>query len=220
MAGKVQTAARPERQAGRPAGTQDIREQQMPKKKKKARHFYDYSLLFCIIFLTSFGLVMIYSASSYSAQLNYKGNGAYFMERQAMIAAAGFVGMLIISKIDYHIFARFSVAAYLMSYILMIAVSFVGKEVNGKKRWLPLGPFSFQPTEFVKIALIVLLAAMITTMGMKINIHGSSFFLHKMLVNNRLMDTHKKETAKNIISLYVTFREANFIFFTSLFTAA
>ena len=169
MAGKVQTAARPERQAGRPAGTQDIREQQMPKKKKKARHFYDYSLLFCIIFLTSFGLVMIYSASSYSAQLNYKGNGAYFMERQAMIAAAGFVGMLIISKIDYHIFARFSVAAYLMSYILMIAVSFVGKEVNGKKRWLPLGPFSFQPTEFVKIALIVLLAAMITTMGMKIN---------------------------------------------------
>ena len=169
MAGKVQTAARPERQAGRPAGTQDIREQQMPKKKKKAKHFYDYSLLFCIIFLTSFGLVMIYSASSYSAQLNYKGNGAYFMERQAMIAAAGFVGMLIISKIDYHIFARFSVAAYLMSYILMIAVSFVGKEVNGKKRWLPLGPFSFQPTEFVKIALIVLLAAMITTMGMKIN---------------------------------------------------
>ena len=88
---------------------------------------------------------------------------------EAMIAAAGFVGMLIISKIDYHIFARFSVAAYLMSYILMIAVSFVGKEVNGKKRWLPLGPFSFQPTEFVKIALIVLLAAMITTMGMKIN---------------------------------------------------
>ena len=107
---------------------------------------------------------MIYSASSYSAQLNYKGNGAYFMERQAMIAAAGFVGMLIISKIDYHIFARFSVAAYLMSYILMIAVSFVGKEVNGKKRWLPLGPFSFQPTEFVKIALIVLLAAMILSL--------------------------------------------------------
>ena len=98
MAGKVQTAARPERQAGRPAGTQDIREQQMPKKKKKARHFYDYSLLFCIIFLTSFGLVMIYSASSYSAQLNYKGNGAYFMERQAMIAAAGFVGMLTDSR--------------------------------------------------------------------------------------------------------------------------
>ena len=114
MAGKVQTAARPSGQAKRPAMNQDIREQQMPKKKKKVKHFYDYSLLFCIIFLTAFGLVMIYSASSYSAQLNYKGNGAYFMERQAGIAAVGFVAMIIISKMDYHIFARFSVLAYLM----------------------------------------------------------------------------------------------------------
>ena len=169
MAGKVQTAARPSGQDKRPAMNQDIREQQMPKKKKKVKHFYDYSLLFCIIFLTAFGLVMIYSASSYSAQLNYKGNGAYFMERQAGIAAVGFVAMIIISKMDYHIFARFSVLAYLMSYILMIAVSFVGREVNGKRRWLAIGPLSFQPTEFVKIALIVMLAAMITTMGIKIN---------------------------------------------------
>ncbi|MCC8085127.1 MAG: FtsW/RodA/SpoVE family cell cycle protein [Clostridium sp.] len=169
MAGKVQTAARPSGQAKRPAMNQDIREQQMPKKKKKVKHFYDYSLLFCIIFLTAFGLVMIYSASSYSAQLNYKGNGAYFMERQAGIAAVGFVAMIIISKMDYQIFARFSVLAYLMSYILMIAVSFVGREVNGKRRWLAIGPLSFQPTEFVKIALIVMLVAMITTMGIKIN---------------------------------------------------
>ena len=72
-------------------------EQQMPKKKKKAKRFYDYSLLFCIIFLTAFGLVMIYSASSYSAQLSkaYNGNGAYFMQRQAGIAAVGLVAMLI-----------------------------------------------------------------------------------------------------------------------------
>ena len=171
MAGKVQTAAGPSGQMRRPAGNGDRVEQQMPKKKKKAKRFYDYSLLFCIIFLTAFGLVMIYSASSYSAQLSkaYNGNGAYFMQRQAGIAAVGLVAMLIISKIDYHIFARFSVFAYLMSYILMIAVSLFGREVNGKKRWLGVGPLSFQPTEFVKIALIVLLAAVITTMGMKIN---------------------------------------------------
>ena len=169
MTGRVQAAPRPSGQGKRPVANQDIREQQMPKKKKKVKHFYDYSLLFCIIFLTAFGLVMIYSASSYSAQLNYKGNGAYFMERQAGIAAMGFVAMIIISKMDYHIFARFSVLAYLLSYVLMIAVSFVGREVNGKKRWLEIGPVSFQPTEFVKIALIVMLAAMITTMGMKIN---------------------------------------------------
>lgn len=73
----------------------------MPKKKKKAKRFYDYSLLFCIIFLTAFGLVMIYSASSYSAQLSkaYNGNGAYFMQRQAGIAAVGLVAMLIIPRL-------------------------------------------------------------------------------------------------------------------------
>ena len=69
------------------------------------------------------------------------------------------------SKMDYHWFAKFAVLAYFMSYVLMIAVSLVGREVNGKKRWLGVGPVSFQPTEFVKVALIVALAVVITRMG-------------------------------------------------------
>lgn len=137
-------------------------------KKNKPRRFYDYSLLFCIIFLTAFGLVMIYSASSYTAQLKYN-NASYFMMRQLKIAAAGLVIAIIISKMDYRWYARFAVFAYILSYVLMIAVSIFGREVNGKKRWLGVGSLSFQPTEFVKIALIVLLAAMITQMGKSIN---------------------------------------------------
>ena len=139
-----------------------------PEKKKKVRRFYDYSLLFTVIFLTVFGLVMIYSSSSYSAQLVY-GDVAYFMKRQAMIALAGFVGMILISKMDYHWYARFAVLAYIMSYVLMIAVSLFGRKVNGKRRWLAIGPISFQPTEFVKVALIVMLAAVIVQMGRNIN---------------------------------------------------
>lgn len=138
-------------------------------KKKKPRRFYDYSLLFCVIFLTAFGLVMIYSASSYMAQINYDGNSAYFMMRQLKIAMAGLVIAIIISKLDYHWYARFAVFAYVLSYVLMIAVSLFGRKVNGKRRWLGVGGASFQPTEFVKIALIVLLAAVITQMGRKIN---------------------------------------------------
>lgn len=160
------------RPPGRPVPSREIQQEQayeQPRKKKKIRHFYDYSLLFCIIFLTAFGLVMIYSASAYTAQLDYKGNAAYFMMRQAKIAAGGFVLMIIISKMDYHFFARFAVPAYCMSYILMIAVSFVGREVNGKRRWLGVGPISFQPTEFVKIALIIMLAAFITELGSNVN---------------------------------------------------
>ena len=160
------------RPPGRPVPSREIQQEQayeQPRKKKKIRHFYDYSLLFCIIFLTAFGLVMIYSASAYTAQLDYKGNAAYFMMRQAKIAVGGFVLMIIISKMDYHFFARFAVPAYCMSYILMIAVSFVGREVNGKRRWLGVGPISFQPTEFVKIALIIMLAAFITELGSNVN---------------------------------------------------
>ena len=142
--------------------------QSQPKKKKKVRRFYNYSLLFAVIFVTVFGLIMIYSASSYTAQLMY-GDAGYFMKRQAMIAAGGFLGMLIVSKMDYHWFAKFAVLSYFMSYVLMIAVSLVGREVNGKKRWLGVGPVSFQPTEFVKVALIVALAVVITRMGGRIN---------------------------------------------------
>ncbi len=138
----------------------------MPKKKKKkVRRFYDYSLLFTVVFLTIFGLVMIYSSSSYMAQINYEGNAGYFMTRQAIIALGGFFLMILISKMDYHWYARFSQLAILVSWGLMIAVSLFGREVNGKKRWLGVGPLSFQPTELVKITVIVAMAVLITRIG-------------------------------------------------------
>ena len=77
--------------------------------------------------------------------------------------------MLFISKMDYHWLYRLAVPSYALSYVLMILVSIVGKDVNGKKRWLGVGPFSFQPAEFAKIALIIMLAAVITKLGGKIN---------------------------------------------------
>ena len=143
-------------------------------KKNRPKRFYDYSLLFCIIFLSVFGLVMIYSASSYTAQLKYN-NAGYFMMRQLKIAAGGLVLALFISKLDYHWYAKFSIFAYMLSYVLMIAVTLVGKEVNGKKRWLGVGSLSFQPTEFVKIALIIFLAVLITRMGAKVNEWNNMF---------------------------------------------
>lgn len=141
-----------------------------PPQKKKNRRFYDYSLLFVIVFLTAFGLLMIYSSSSYAAQLSGK-KASYYMTRQGAIAVAGFVVMIVISKVDYHFWAKFSKLAYWMSYVLMALTMFtpLGQEVNGKKRWLKLGPISFQTTELVKIALILMLAVCITKMGKHIN---------------------------------------------------
>lgn len=129
-----------------------------------------HSLLFTIIFLTVFGLIMIYSASSYKAQLDY-GNPGYFMLRQAGIAGVSFVAMYIVSKIDYHWFARFAMLGYIVSYVTLLLTRFtpLGVASHGKKRWLRLGPLQFQPTEIVKISLILLLAVLIANLGVRIN---------------------------------------------------
>lgn len=139
-------------------------------KKKKPRRFYDYSLLVTIICLTVFGLIMIYSSSSYNAQINGQA-ASYYMMRQAYIALAGFFAMLVISKMDYHFFAKFTIPAIVVSYACMILVNFtpLGVEVNGKKRWLGTRSLRFQPTEMVKITVILVLAVIITKLGKKID---------------------------------------------------
>lgn len=134
-------------------------------KKKRSQRFYDYSLLFTIAFLIMFGLLMIYSASSYKAQLDYNGNAAYFMTRQGVIALGGFAFMILISRLDYRWYAKFYKLAIAVSWFMMLAVSFVGRRVNGKRRWLGVGPLSFQPTELVKITIIVSVAALLVKLG-------------------------------------------------------
>ena len=139
-----------------------------PSEPGKTKHFYDYSLVFIIIILIVFGLMMIYSASSYRAQDKF-GDPMYFLKRQAVIALAGFVCMVLISMVDYHTWLKFSLPAYAISLVLMILVFVIGKEYNGQKRWISFGPVSFQPTELVKIALIMYLAVYITNMGDEID---------------------------------------------------
>ena len=137
---------------------------------KKPKRFYDYSLLFAIVFLTAFGLLMIYSSSSYMAEISARTHdAAYYLRRQGLIALMGFVIMLIVSRMDYHFIIKFAPLLYIFSYILMVAVSLVGREVNGRRRWLGVGSLSFQPTEFAKLALIIFLSVYITNMGKEVN---------------------------------------------------
>ncbi|MCD8010991.1 MAG: putative lipid II flippase FtsW [Lachnospiraceae bacterium] len=132
-------------------------------RKKRGTYFFDYTLLFLIIFLSCFGLVMIYSSSYYTAQLNL-GDGTYYVKKQATILLVGFVAMYVVPRFDYHWYVKLAPLAWGVALILMILVNFTpfGIERNGKKRWLGYGSVTlFQPTEFVKIALIVVTAVMI-----------------------------------------------------------
>lgn len=135
-------------------------------KTKKFHSYYDYTLLFVTLFLVCFGLVMIYSTSSYNASRRY-GDPTFFLQKQGISAIIGAVVMVIVSKIDYHIYIKklpiikvkpvtllFILCIFLQTYVLIF-----GKEINGAKRWIDLGPLgSFQPSELSKIAVILMTA--------------------------------------------------------------
>lgn len=138
--------------------------------REKKINYYDYSLLFLVIFLVCFGLIMVYSTSYYTAQLQQNGDSMYYLKRQAILAIAGIVCMLIISKLDYRILLRsvpvirvkWVVAAYLISIALQVYVLLFGMNLNGATRWINLGPLgTFQPSDFAKIATILFVSYII-----------------------------------------------------------
>ena len=136
--------------------------------KKKRKYFYDYSLLFAVIFITGFGMIMMYSASGYSAQ-SQMNDAMYFLRHQAVFAAGGLVAMLIVSVIDYHLTAIFSKILYIVAWLLIVATMVIGVASHGSARWIRLGGVRFQPSEIMKIAVIVLLSYLITHYGYQIN---------------------------------------------------
>ncbi|ETP72466.1 bacterial cell division membrane protein [Lachnospiraceae bacterium JC7] len=137
-------------------------------KKKKIKHFFDYSLLFTVIFIAGFGLIVMYSASGYSAQTTMQ-DAMYFLKRQALFAALGIAVMLVVSKFDYHLCARFGFIFYCISVLLQIATAVIGFASHGSARWLKLGGVTFQPSELMKVAVIIQLSIIITHNGYKMN---------------------------------------------------
>lgn len=138
----------------------------MKRKQKKVRYF-DYSLLFIIIFLLGFGLVMIYSTSSYNAQVKFNDSEFYF-KKQLLAVAIGVVCMYVTYRIDYHIWQKFALPIYIAAMVLIILIIPFGYSANGAKRWIGIGPLSIQPAEFAKLALIIFSSAFICKLGKKL----------------------------------------------------
>ena len=137
------------------------------RRKKQAEYFFDYTLLFIVLFLLGFGLIMVYSTSSYeasmSASLNY--DEAYYLKHQAAATALGLVAMMVVSRIPYHFWEIFALPGYLVSAVLIaLVMTPLGITANGATRWLNLG-VSVQPAEIAKLCMILLLASFICKMG-------------------------------------------------------
>lgn len=127
---------------------------QQPQRKKGRP---DALLLILVIFLAVFGLVFLYSASSYNGRVRFH-DSFYYFKKQLFATALGLAAMYVVSETDYHFWVSLAPVVYLMSVVLSTAVLLVGQEINGSKRWLSLGPLSFQPSEFAKVAVILFLA--------------------------------------------------------------
>ena len=138
------------------------REQRADKRQKNFQYF-DYSLLIIVFFLICFGLVMLYSTSSYNGQVKFN-DAAYYLKNQLKADLLGIVAMIVVAKIDYRIWKNFWWIAYIAAFGLCVLVLFIGTELNGAKRWLNLGFISFQPSEMAKLAIIVFLATIISQM--------------------------------------------------------
>ena len=137
----------------------------MKKTNKKKVSFFnnplDYTLLITILLLLSLGLIMVLSASSPTSLAESGTSYTYFI-KQAIFAIAGLFAMGIISKINYRVYKSFYKFVYVLSIILLALVLVIGTSNNGAKRWIYIGGQSFQPSEFVKLFMIIFYAGLLT----------------------------------------------------------
>ncbi|MCL2865723.1 MAG: putative lipid II flippase FtsW [Lachnospiraceae bacterium] len=148
------------------------KEQDIKKKKQislKQERYFDYNLFIIVVFLVSFGLVMLYSASAYSAQREF-GNDLHFFMNQGLISVLGIVGMLVISRINYRLYKHFALLIFILSIVMLFLVlTPLGVEINGARRWLmlPIVERTIQPSEVTKIAVIIFLSHRLCKLGKK-----------------------------------------------------
>ena len=136
--------------------------------RSSGKRRYDETLLAVVIILIAIGLVMLYSTSSYNGEVKFH-DPFYYLKKQGFATFVGFLGMVIVSRVDYHRWAVLAIPGYLTAIALSVAVMFFGDEYNGSKRWLSLGPVSFQPSEFAKVAVILFLAWSVTKYAKKMD---------------------------------------------------
>lgn len=141
----------------------------MAKKRIKNVRYFDYSLLFLIVILLGFGLVMIYSTSSYNAQIKFN-DAEYYFKKQLIAEIIGAFCMYVCFRVDYHKWIKYAAPIYIASVIMIILVMTpLGYTANGARRWISIGPLSLQPAEFAKLSLIIACTAFVEKIGKKSN---------------------------------------------------
>lgn len=152
----------PQRQGASPYRNRELR----TVKTRKPPKTQDYTMIFIVLFFLAFGLVMLYSTSSYEAGLDY-GDSAYYLKRQLLTSGIGLGVMLVVSVIPLRFWKRVHLFLYAFSLGMLVLIIPFGTMVNGAKRWIYIGPVSVQPAEISKFAVIILTAVWLSRIPQK-----------------------------------------------------
>lgn len=117
----------------------------------------------CTIFLVIVGIVMVYSASKYSATLNYN-DQFFYMKKQLIGGILGLGALIATSLINHKIYKKFYIVAYIIGAVLLalVFVPFLSKSSYGATRWINIGGFTIQPSEIAKFCLVLFLSVVMS----------------------------------------------------------
>ena len=146
------------------------------KKTVKNKRYFDFSLLFITMFIIAFGLVMVYSASSYDAALSFDGDSTYYLRRQIYSVIAGCALMAVTMFFPYKLYKKFYWVGILFSAFMILLIIPLGYEANDAKRWIRFGSLSIQPAEICKPAAIIFVSTLLAKMSPKVREKWKGFW--------------------------------------------
>jgi cell division protein FtsW len=144
---------------------------------------YDPLLLAAVLLLATFGVVMVYSASAVYAGARL-GDPLWFFKRQALGAVIGLSVLLAAMKVGYRRLEPLAVPLLLVSLLLLalVQVPGIGHAAGGARRWIQLGPVTFQPSELAKISLVLWLARSLAKKQERIRVFSVGFLPHLVML--------------------------------------
>jgi cell division protein FtsW len=133
----------------------------MPRRIKISSFKQDKTLLVTTLSLVVLGILAVADASAPQA-MAYFDDSLYFVKQQVMWAIIGLIAMFIVSRFDYHIWQKFAVPIFIVSLVSLVVVLIpgIGTHALGARRWINLGPVGYQPSELVKLALVIYFASL------------------------------------------------------------
>ncbi len=131
-------------------------------------------LLFAVLSLMFMSLVVVYSASAFWSELKFQ-NPAYLLRSHLFKVLVGVILIFILAKIDYHKYQRYSLILLEISGALLLIAIGEHVVIKGAARWIHAGPFSFEPSEFAKVAVLIFVAAYLAENGEKLGDYRSLY---------------------------------------------